>query len=216
MNQSDANFFQPSGPAIMLLRDVKHMKLSLLHKASRIQYLKSVLTQLGKNGYGYYVDFAIRCELIEIFNCLRGDLSSSLEVDESIKILRVRPSLMPFIKMQYRKLMIAGLDELLQRWDGVINCVKIVLDKEVFYAVTYDSCVKEYVSTKLTDIGITYCVVNKFSQTLKLQGTISQNSFNDFMKGLIFEMFGFNMINVNAVFAYIGDCDMPVGRVIYE
>jgi len=44
--------------------------------------------------------------------------------------------------------------------------VKIILsDKEVFYALTHNSSVKGCVTIKLADIG-----VNKFTETLKLQG----------------------------------------------
>lgn len=121
--------------------DVKHLKLSLLHNAPRIEYLMRVLKELGNNGNGYYVDVAIREELKGIFICLKDDLSDSLKVGDIIRILRFKPSLMPFIKNQYRMNMIAGLTELLQRWKQLIDCVKIRLDKEVFYAVTYKSSV---------------------------------------------------------------------------
>ena len=46
--------------------------------------LQLLLEQLGKNGYGYYVDMAIRGELKEIFNCLKDDLRGTLRVDEII------------------------------------------------------------------------------------------------------------------------------------
>jgi hypothetical protein len=42
---------------------------------------------------------------------------------------------------------------------------------------------------------------------------MSQNEFNEFMKGLIIEMFGFEMSNVSTVFIYSGDCDFPVGEL---
>lgn len=113
---------------------------------------------------------------------------------------------------------IGGLAELLLRWDEFINCVKVGSDKEVFYAVTYNSSVKKCVNAKLSDFGVTYCVVQKNSETLKLQGTISQNKFNDSMRSLILDLFGFEMSNVSSVFIYSGDCDMPVGELhaLYE
>ena len=56
----------------MLASDVKHLKkFILLHTKSRIEYLKNVLEQLGKDGQGNYVDVVLRVELKEIFNCLK-------------------------------------------------------------------------------------------------------------------------------------------------
>ena len=96
-------------------------------------------------------------------------------------MLGCKPSQIPHIKKLYRMDMIAGLTKLLQHWEDFIGCVKVESDKEVFYAVAYNSRIKECVNTKLTGIGVTYCVVKNYSETLKLQGTISQNEFNNFM-----------------------------------
>lgn len=155
----------------------------------------------------------MRIELTEIFDSLKRNLKDSSRVDEIVEILSVRPSVMPLIKKQYRMVMIAVLDDLLQRWEDFIDCVKIGSDKDIYYAVTYKSSVKDCVRTKLSDFGITYCVVQLLSGTLKLQGKVSENNFNDLVKGLILEMFGFEMSNVSTVFIYSGDCDMPVGEL---
>jgi len=55
--------------------------------------------------------------------------------------------------------------------------------------------------------------LKSFLKLSNYKGTISQNVSNDFMKGLIFEMFGFEMSNVSTVFTYSGDYDLPVDEL---